>query len=310
VATRRLILTGVFLCIIACGEASQADVTPEADYSSGTHVVLLGTGTPNADPERSGPAVAVIVDGTPYLVDAGPGIVRRAAAAWLQGVEPLRVANLAHLFLTHLHSDHTLGLPDVMFSPWVLEREEPLEIYGPHGTARMVEHLQAAYEQDVRTRIDGLEPANTEGYKVHVREIEPGLVYEDEKVSITAFPVRHGSWEVAFGYRFESRDRVIVISGDAVPSETLALNCDGCDVLVHEVYSQAGFERRDSAWQRYHAASHTSTVQLAELARRARPGLLVLYHQLFWGTSDEDLLAEITSRYDGRVVSGRDLDVF
>jgi ribonuclease BN (tRNA processing enzyme) len=301
--------TVLLMLSVACGSGESAP--PAAlDYSAGTHLVLLGTGTPNAEPDRSGAAVAVVVDGTPYLVDAGPGIVRRATAARDKGIGGLRPSNLGHVFITHLHSDHTLGLPDLIFTPWVLGRNRPLELYGPPGAANMVTHLLAAYDADVRVRLEGLEPANPDGYKVNVHEIVPGLVYEDANVRVTAFPVTHGSWDYAFGYRFETADRVIVISGDAVPSESVVEQCGGCDILVHEVYSQAGFERRDPVWQRYHANSHTSTVQLAALAARARPALLVLYHQLYWGVSDEELLAEIKIGYDGAVVSGRDLDVF
>src|SRR5689334_17350665 len=102
-----------------------------------TRVILLGTGTPYADPARSGPAVALIVDSNTYIVDAGTGIVRRAAAAKI----PMRSLRIA--FLTHLHSDHTVGLPDLMLSPWVLGRTVPLDVYGPPGTSTMVDHLQA-----------------------------------------------------------------------------------------------------------------------------------------------------------------------
>jgi ribonuclease BN (tRNA processing enzyme) len=90
----------------------------------------------------------------------------------------------------------------------------------------------------------------------------------------------------------------------------VAENCNGCDVLVHEVYSTAGFAKRPSEWQKYHSSFHTSSRELAEIATKARPGLLVLYHQLLWGTSEEDLLSEIQQAYKGRVVSGRDLDVY
>ncbi len=110
-----------------------------------TRVILLGTGTPNPDPERSGPAVAVVVNGSVYLLDAGPGIVRRAEAARRHGVEALTQDNLKIVFLTHLHSDHTLGLPDLIFSPWVSGRTAPLEVYGPRGTRAMTAHLTAAY---------------------------------------------------------------------------------------------------------------------------------------------------------------------
>ena len=303
------LLPVVVVLAVACGSADLESAS-DSDYSTGTHLVMLGTGTPNAEPDRSGSALAVVVSGTPYLVDAGPGVVRRATAARDEGITGLRPPNLGHVFITHLHSDHTLGLPDLIFTPWVLERDTPLQLYGPVGVKNMVEHISAAYAADIRVRLDGLEPANPLGYRVEVHEIEPGLVYEDGNVRVTAFGVTHGSWQQSFGYRFETADKVIVISGDAVPGESVVEQCNGCDLLVHEVYSQAGFERRDSVWQRYHANSHTSTVQLAELASRARPGLLVLYHQLYWGATDEELLAEIRAGYQGAVVSAKDLDVF
>ena len=305
----RHVLRGILLLTIAC-TAGESRNTPDVDYSTGTHLVLLGTGTPNADPDRSGPAVAVVVNGVPYLVDAGPGVVRRASAAYSTGIEGLRVSNLGHVFITHLHSDHTLGLPDLIFTPWVLERDRPLELFGPTGSRAMVDHIHAAYAEDIDVRIDGLEPANPDGYRVNTHEIEPGLIYQDKNVKVSAFRVTHGSWEDAFAYRFETVDRVIVISGDAVPSEAIVEHCAGCDVLVHEVYSKTGFERRDPVWQRYHSNSHTSSVQLAELASRARPKLLVLYHQLFWGATEEELLTEVKAGYDGTVVSGKDLDVY
>jgi ribonuclease BN (tRNA processing enzyme) len=252
----------------------------------------------------------VVVDDRAYLVDCGPGVVRRAAAAAERGVEALRADRLHHLFLTHLHSDHTVGLPDVVFTPWTLEREAPLAVFGPPGTRAMVDHVRAAWADDVRIRVDGLEPANETGHEVVVREFAPGVVHEDELVRVVAFRVPHGSIEHAYGFRFETPDRVVVISGDTGPSEEVARQSEGADVLVHEVYSQAGFAAKPPEWKRYHAAFHTSTAELAELAARAKPGLLVLTHQLFWGSTEAELLREIREAgYEGRVVSGRDLDV-
>ena len=274
-----------------------------------TAVVMLGTGTPNADPDRSGPAVAVVRGGRSYLVDAGPGVVRRAAAAaQLHGDTALLPRNLRVLFLTHLHSDHTVGLPDLILSAWTLERDVPLEVYGPPGTQAMVDHLLAAYAADIRNRIDGLEPANEVGYQVRVHEVTPGQVFTDGNVTVTAVAVPHGDWEVAFGYRFDAPDRRIVISGDTRASEAIVAACDGCDLLVHEVYSADRFRSRPPAWQAYHARAHTSTTELAALADRAAPKALVLYHQLFWGTDDEGLLAEVRAAgYRRPVVSARDL---
>jgi len=276
-----------------------------------TQVVMLGTGTPNADPDRSGPAVSVVRNGRSYLVDAGPGIVRRAAAASRTGITALEPQNLNVLFLTHLHSDHTVGLADVILSAWVLERTVPLELYGPPGTREMVNHLLAAYSADIRNRIDGLEPANETGYKVNVHEIRAGTVFDDGNVKVTAFAVPHGDWEVAFGYRFDSADRSIVISGDTRPTDAVVTACNGCDLLVHEVYSAERFRTRPPEWQRYHARAHTSTDELALIATRARPRQLVLYHQLYWGTDDAGLVAEMArAGYARGVVSARDLGVY
>jgi len=278
--------------------------------SSVTQLVLLGTGTPNAEPNRWGAALAIVVNGSPYLVDAGAGVVRRASAAHSQGVEGLEVKRLSRVFLTHLHSDHTVGLPDLIFSPWTLERDVPLQIFGPPGSEHMASHLVEAYREDMEVRIQGLEPANTGGNGVQVREVTGGLIYQDENVEVTVFPVQHGGWAHALGYRFQTPDRVIVVSGDTAPTEEVVTQCGGCDILVHEVYSEAGFRQRDPVWQRYHAASHTSGPELGRLASRAGPRVLVLTHQLLWGSTPEELVAEVKSTFHGTVIYGRDLQVF
>src|SRR2546423_1983278 len=139
--------------------------------SSRTQIVLLGTGNPSADPDRSGPSVAIVVNDTPYIIDCGPGVARRASAAFRKGVAGLAVPKLKTAFITHLHSDHTLGYPDLIFTPWVLERAEPLEAYGPRGLKRMTEHIERAWSEDVRLRLHGLEEANATGYRVNVHEI-------------------------------------------------------------------------------------------------------------------------------------------
>jgi ribonuclease BN (tRNA processing enzyme) len=174
----------------------------------------------------------------------------------------------------------------------------------------MAHHLSQAYQEDVAVRIGGAEPANETGQEVRVTEIQPGVVYEDENVRVIAFPVAHGDWRQAFGFRFETPDRVVVVSGDTGPTEAVATHCDGCDILVHEVYSRAGFEGRAPEWQAYHARAHTSAPELGRIASRARPRLLVLTHQLLWGSTPDALVAEVRSTFDGSVVYGNDLDVF
>jgi ribonuclease BN (tRNA processing enzyme) len=175
----------------------------------------------------------------------------------------------------------------------------------------MVKHLLAAYKEDIRNRIDGLEPANETGHKVNVHEVKPGVVFRDSNVVVRAFAVPHGDWKHAFGYRFETPVNSIVVSGDARAGDEVANACNGCDVLVHEVYSAERFKTRPPEWQAYHARAHTSTVELAQIATRARARLLVLYHQLYWGTTDEGLVAEMRAAgYTGRVESAADLRTY
>lgn len=274
-----------------------------------TKVVLLGTGTPNADPDRSGPSVAVVVDNTPYIIDCGPGVVRRAAAARQIGIGGLDPEKLNVLFITHLHSDHTIGYPDFLFTPAVLERTGPVQVFGPPGIHAMTDHILAAYQQDITIRIFGLEKGNAEAYKANVSEIDEGVVYTDSLVKVTAYRVKHGSWQHAFAYRFDTVDRSVVISGDCTYDEKLIEACNGCDVLVHEVYSEDGYSRRPEKWKRYHADFHTSSTDLARLAVKAKPKKLVLYHQLIWDSTEEKLIDEIRSIFNGEVISGRDLDI-
>ena len=220
------------------------------------------------------------------------------------------MVNLRVAFITHLHSDHTLGYPDLIFSPWVLGRSAPLEVYGPAGLRDMTSHIESAWKKDIAVRTQGLEQANSTGYRVNVHEIKPGVVYKDSNVTVKAFLVKHGTWDQAFGYRFETLDRTIVISGDTVPTDAVVEACNGCDILLHEVYSPAGAQTQEPHWKAYFATFHTSPEELARIAIRAHPGLLVLYHQVFHGTPEQELLDSVSRNYKGKVVSARDLDIY
>ena len=306
-----MLMCGTMLCGIALSATTQSHGERLLPPAPRTQLVLLGTGTPNADPERSGPALAVVVDDVPYLVDFGPGVVRRAAAAFKEGVKGLDVKLLRTAFVTHLHSDHTAGYPDLIFTPAVLERDAALDVYGPPGLRAMTDHVLLAWAADMDVRLKDLEPSKPAGYQVRAHEVTPGgIVFRDSRVTVRAFRVSHGAWPDAYGYRFDTPDRSIVVSGDTVPDDRVSDACSGCDILVHEVYSTAGLATRPPEWQRYHRAYHTSSAQLAVVATKARPKLLVLTHQLFWGTTADALVAEVRKGYAGAIVSGRDLDVF
>ena len=283
-------------------QQQQVALTP-----SHTQVVLLGTGNPAADPDRSGPATAIVVNGTPYLVDFGPGVVRRAAAAARdRDVSSLQPTNLRVVFATHLHSDHTVGFPDLIFSPWTLGRRVPLEAYGPKGIKGMADHLQEAYRVDIETRTNayGNQREFPDGHNVHAHEITAGPVYKDDNVTVTAFPTKHAM--ESYGYRFDTRDRSIVISGDTNPTQATIDACRGCDVLIHEAIDSVSLSKRPPAFQTFAGKYHTTTAQLAELAGKAKPHLLIVYHT----GSIEQVLREMLERYQGHVVVGRDLDIY
>jgi ribonuclease BN (tRNA processing enzyme) len=275
-----------------------------------TKLVLLGTGSPFADPTKSGPSLAIVVNNTSYIVDAGPGVVRRAAEASKLGFPSLEASQLKTAFITHLHSDHTIGLVDLILTPAVLDRNAPIGIYGPVGIKKMTADLMRAYKEDIAIRINGLEKGDAIAYQVNTNEIKEGEIYTDSNLTVTAFKVQHGQWENAFGFVFQTKDKKIVISGDCTYSENLIKYAKDCDILVHEVYSDAGLKKRTQRWQDYHSTFHTSTYQLADIANQVKPKLLILNHQLTFGTTLQSLLDEVQSKYKGVVVNGSDLDVF
>ena len=275
-----------------------------------TKLVLLGTGTPFADPNKSGPSLAIVVNNTSYIVDCGPGVVRRAAEASKLGFASLEAAHLKTLFITHLHSDHTTGLADIILTPAVLDRNAPITIYGPAGSKKMTDHLMDAYKEDIAIRINGLEKGDAIAYQVYTNEIKEGQIYKDSNLTVTAFNVNHGQWDNAFGFVFQTKDKKIVVSGDCTYSENLIKYAKDCDILVHEVYSDAGLKKRTQRWQDYHSTFHTSTYQLADIANKVKPKLLILNHQLTFGSTLQSLLDEVKSKYTGPVINGSDLDVF
>ncbi len=235
--------------------------------SDSTTVVLLGTGMPRPDPDASGPATAVLVDSRVFLFDAGAGVMRRIAAAHLS------IHGVTALFIMHLHSDHTLGLPDLIL---------------------------------------GLEHERADGYGVNVHEIQAGVVYDSGGVRITAFPVLHGSWKEVYGYRIDTPTRSVVMSGDTRASDALVAAARNVDVLVHEVYpaSRLAPEARPGGegWPQYMHQSHTSDAELGRIAAEAKPKLLVLTHIIRMGSTDDELLRGVRAGgFAGRVVVGHDL---
>jgi len=264
-------------------------------------VILLGTGFPRPDPERAGPSTAVVVNGKVFLVDAGRGVVMRLAATEF----PLKAVRA--VFLTHLHSDHISGLPDLFTSTWIFGRATPLELYGPKGTAEAARGLEQFFAEDIRIRRDLTEMHPAAGAKINVHIVKEGVVYQDADVRVTAFRVDHRPVAPAFGYKFEAGGKTVVISGDTRPSDNLVRFARGADVLVLEAYLPEHFDRVDTPevaarLKRY----HTSAEEAGQMAQQAGVKLLVLTH-LIPGDADQTFLDRAGKHFHGKIVVGRDL---
>jgi ribonuclease BN (tRNA processing enzyme) len=295
---------------LAASGTDPAQVPPistDVRIADSTTIVLLGTGTPRPDPLAFGPATAIVVGERVFLFDAGAGVMRRFSAAKLPITGPTAV------FFTHLHSDHTLGYPDLILTTWVVGRAKPLRAYGPHGLARMTNAIIDAWHDDIDIRTNGLEHGTPNGYAVDVHEVSPGIVFDSGGVKITAIPVLHGSWKEAYGYRIDTPTRSIVISGDTRPSPALERATRNVDVLIHEVHPDTGLAppagQSAREWDLYLKAFHTSASELGALAASAQPRLLILYHFTASATRGEEVTEAIRKQgYAGRIVVGKDLE--
>jgi ribonuclease Z len=300
------------------------------DYSTTdvTKVVVIGSGTPTADPRHGGISVAVIVNGQTYIIDCGPGFWRASQAntpAFGGKFTALEPTNLTRLFLTHLHFDHTEGLAEFMLAPWTFKRGHPPQVYGPPGTADMVSNLMKAYTKDIYVQMFGLERTNATGWRFLAHEVLPGEIYNDKNVRITAYQNKHGSWDYSYAFRVVtykpdgSVDRTIAFSGDTSPFEGEDEAYAGADILFHEAYSY------DPKTNKYDAEApvsipymnsfHTSTEQLAALLKKVKPKLAVVYHYVVFtpanATDEERSVKEIKKfGYDGLVIQSQDCDVF
>ena len=274
----------------------------QAPATHHTRLLMLGTGNPAPDPDRLGPATAILTDSSAYLVDAGIGIIRRWQAAVDRGLTG-GAALKRVVFITHLHSDHTLGYPELIYTLWMAHPDDSIAVYGPAGLQAMTDHILQAWSEDVAIRTGaGGDLYGKDRPRVRVHEIAPGMIYRDSLVRVTAFAVHHGTWPQAFGYRFDTPDKVIVLSGDAAPPSAIPDQCQACDILVHEGGRPAGQATP------YYLAFHSTAEEVAAVANRSKPGLLVLYHQRADGNPRG--LEIIRAAYAGKVVIAEDLDVF
>lgn len=277
-----------------------------------TRVIMLGTGTPVPSAERAGSGLAVIHDGEAYLFDAGHGTVQRAIQAWKTMDAPeLNPHMIKHVFLSHLHSDHTMDYSELAATYW-WRREARLNAYGPKGLQDMTDGYYDMQKTDISLRTDGIQPINDKTmYRVAVHEIpKDSIIFNKNGITVEAFSVDHGDIEPAYGYKITTPDKSIIFSGDTSYSENLIKKSKGADILIHEVVSEEGWNALPSDWKAYHGAAHTLTSELAKVANKAKPDLLVLTHVLHFGAPIETAYSEVKELYDGEVVLAKDLDEY
>jgi ribonuclease Z len=287
-------------------------VAAESAANESTRVYMVGTGSPVPESERAGASVAVVYGEKSFLFDVGSSVANRLMMLSEQGEKALSPRNIQHLFITHMHSDHTLGFASVALNLWWL-REKQLQVYGPVGTQKLTQHILSAYEQDTDIRLDTVAggKGRVSDPTPSVKEFaEAGVVYDDGQVKVEAFLVDHGDVKPAYGFKVTTPDKVTVISGDTTYDERVAVQAKGADYLIHEVFSEVGLKASSDPKrpQRadYHRNQHASIEQVAEVAKQAQPQLLVLTHILKWTDSVENMESEMAKHYDGRFVFAHD----
>ena len=300
----RFFLSVLFLCMYGMGVTEisgqvRGDVPP-----GGIRVTLLGTASgPRAFVDKAGISTLVEAGGERLLFDAGRGFMQRLVQAGF----PMNA--VTKLFLTHLHSDHVIGVPDLMLTPWAAapERQVPLEVWGPDGTRDMMHHLNEAFAFDIHMRRDVDESFSPDGIRIVAHDIQQGKVYEKNGVTVTAFLVSHGLVKPSYGYRVDYAGRSVAISGDTSPSDNLVAVCKGVDVLIHEAIDVDVLRRLVPDKSRMDAivTRHTTPEQAASIFSKVSPRLAVFSHSP--GTA---AIVEQTRRsYGGRVAMGEDLMV-
>ena len=265
-------------------------------------VILLGTGYPRPDANHAGPATAIVAGDKWFLVDAGRGATMRVAGT------QLKYENLRGVFITHLHSDHTAGLPDVFITSWQFGRKAtPLPLYGPAGIQQLSDAMLRFFAYDIHIRRDVIEKHPAAGATIKTHVVREGVIYDDGDVRVTAFEVDHAPVKPAFGYRFESGGQVIVVSGDTRPNANLIRFAKGADILVQEAYLPEHFDKVDSpAIAAKLKAYHTSAEEAGEIATAAGVKTLVLTHLIPAGL--EKTFAERAAKtFHGKIIVGDDL---
>jgi ribonuclease Z len=264
-------------------------------------VTLLGTGTPRPSIERFGPATVIEANGRYFVFDSGRGITIRLQQAGI----PL--SKIEHIFLTHLHSDHISGLSDLWLTSWIWQRQQAIQLTGPTGTAALARHLELAHQADFsyRTKNTKLSP---ESFTLLTQEIaSEGIVYQQDGIKITAFLVDHYPVEPAYGYRIDSGEQSIVISGDTTYSKNLIKHAKGADLLIHEIAAASSDLLAQNTRLQKVISYHTTPEQAVQIFKAVQPKAAIYTHVLLFGVDKQTVIESTRAGFDGDVRMGYDL---
>lgn len=287
--------------------AFQAVASEPGPAPAEIRVVLLGSGTPVPSATQVGTSILVEAGDEHMLFDCGRGCTTRLAQ-----VDPGLIKKVDRLFVTHLHSDHVVGIDDLWLNGWVQGRKEPLAIWGPGGLQNMMTHLRAAYSADIEQRLAEGIPPTADGIADSFTEMEEGgVVYDKNGVTVTAFAVEHVPGEPCFGYKVSYAGRNVVISGDTTLTDNLFTYAQDADLLLQEVMSPALVDFLDGAFAPEQVSKivgiHTTMPQAGELFTRTSPRLAVYYHTKNDGEFASSLIRGTAHVYPGWVQVGFDL---
>ena len=297
--------------LVGQGAHAQAPAAPPAPSAADEfRVTLLGTGSPAPVMRRFGPGVLVQAGGKNLLIDSGRGVTQRLVQAGL------RLGQIDALFITHLHSDHVVGIPDLWLTGWLqaayAQRKGPFEVYGPTGTQALMDGLKQAYGWDIQARIadQNLDP---KAIQADVTEFKPGVVYDQGGVKVTAIEVDHGELlKPAFGFRIDYAGRSVTISGDTRFSENLIKQASGTDLLIHQV-AAVREELMANPVFKVILSHHTKPDEAGIVFSRVKPRLAVYYHFVLLGAigvppvTEKEVFDMTRKTYDGPLVIGEDL---
>lgn len=273
----------------------------DAPLDEHVRIWLLGTGSPSLSLHRHGIATLIKAKGRWLLFDVGRATLQRMFECGIP------IPEVTNVFFTHLHSDHICGMPDFWMTGWfVLHRKKPLKVHGPTGTGRFIAGLKEFHHFDVTARTK-YETAEAEGMRLDVHEFEPGVVFDEDGVKVTAFLVDHGpAVKPAFGFKVECDGRVIVVSGDTTKCEGVLTHAKNCDVLIHEIAGASRQQREGNEITRRLLSIHTDPEQMGEICAETNPRLTLLHHISLWRVTQYDILSRVRAGFRGEVELGHD----